>query len=90
MSQRFYSYTPRDTSSLLCEHPNCVYLAVWWDSYVDAVWCDFHATAEALAPVRVQCAVCLQSYNPSHIHNGVCVDCRSVMPLMWTDDGVMQ
>ena len=90
MSQRFYPYTPALGEPMYCEAANCTNVASWWESTRDAIWCDFHATSELVAPVRVSCDVCLQWYNPVHIHDGVCVDCRSVMPLMWVDDEVTQ
>lgn len=86
MSQRFYPYTPGPGRPLLCEDAHCADLAVWWDALYDAIWCDFHATAEVVAPVRVQCEVCSLMYPPSLVKNGVCADCRSMMPLMWVDE----
>jgi len=90
MSQRFYPYTPASGETLFCEHPGCAYLAVWWDAVHDAIWCDLHAIAEVVAPVRVQCGVCYEMCPATWIKQGVCVDCRLVMPLMWVDDEVTQ
>ncbi len=85
MSQRFYPYIPADGERRLCEAANCTNVASWWESTHDALWCDFHAVAEVVVPRRVSCDVCLQWYNPTDLHNGVCSDCRSVMPLLWVD-----
>ena len=84
--QRFYPYTPSFGQPLICEHPECSYIAVWWDANYDAIWCDVHAVVDAEPPVRVQCEVCLQSYPASWVIYGVCADCRSVMPLLWLPD----
>lgn len=86
MSQRFYPHTPAPGEKVYCEAANCPHIASWWESTHDAVWCDFHATSELVAPVRVQCDVCLQWYNLAYILHGVCADCRSVMPLLWVDE----
>jgi len=88
MTQRFYPYTPVAGEPLLCEHADCVYLAVWWDATHDALWCDVHAIADVEPPIRVQCEVCALPYPPLWVRNGVCVTCRSVMPLMWPDEEV--
>ncbi len=55
---------------------------------MEPIWCDFHALAEVATAVQVQCEVCLEMYPSSHVFNGVCVDCRSVMPLLWVDNEV--
>ena len=86
--QRFYPYTPSSHEGVQCEVALCTNSASWWDAVHDAVFCDFHAMAEVAVPVRVQCAVCELMYPPARILNAVCVDCRSVMPLLWVDNEV--
>jgi len=88
MQQRFYPYTPHAGGVSRCEAAHCENVASWWDATHDAVWCDFHATAEVVSPVRVQCAGCFEWYNPTQVRDGVCGTCRSVMPLMWPDEEV--
>ena len=87
MPQRFYPYHPAAGDAVQCEVANCTNTAYWWDADGDAILCDFHAMAKA-SPVRVQCEVCALLYPPSQVCNGVCVDCRSVMPLLWTKNEV--
>ena len=86
--QRFYPYSPSSDEAVQCEVALCSNNASWWDAVHDAVFCDFHAMAEVAVPVRVKCGVCMLMYPPSCIRNGVCVDCRSVMPLLWVDEAV--
>ena len=88
MPQRFYPYTPEYGQTILCEHVDCTSIAVWWDAVHDAIWCDLHAVEDSTAPVRVECAVCGEMCPATWMKQGVCVDCRLVMPLMWVDDEV--
>ncbi len=88
MSQRFYPYTSAPHEARLCEHIHCTNRAFWWDALYDAIWCDFHATEEAVEPRWTVCSVCLQRYPFMYVLNGVCLDCRSVMPLLWVDEVV--
>ncbi len=88
--QRFYPYTPSPDETVLCSAGRCEFVASWFDERYQVFWCDFHAAAEQAMPVRVQCAGCFEWYYPSHLRDGVCGTCRSVMPALWIDSEVTQ
>ncbi len=86
--QRFYLYTPPSDETVLCNAGTCEFIASWWDVSRQAFWRDFHAAAEQAMPVRVRCPGCFEWYYPSQMVEGVCVTCRSVMPMLWVEKEV--
>ena len=81
MTQQFYPYVPGPADARLCDAAYCIHFALWRDTRYDALWCEYHATIELVAPDPVQCQLCLQWFNLSHIQSCVCVGCHARMAL---------
>lgn len=84
MSQRFYR-SPYSEPIGQCNAAHCSYPASWVDTVYDTIWCDFHATAECVAPARVRCAWCSQWCFAFSMQDGVCSECRTLRPVALVD-----
>ncbi len=82
--RRFQAYVPRvEQDERQCEVCGCRRVARWWDAQCDALWCDGHAYEGVAPPFRMVCLVCGELLAPGFVRDGVCVQCRAVMPLLW-------
>ncbi len=84
--QQLYPYSPSSGGREWCNFALCSSHAFWWDTLHQAFWCDFHAMAVQGGALYSMCGGCFEWYPSANLIEGVCPNCRSVMPLLWSDE----